>query len=495
MKMPSAQDVNVARCFALVAHEHPDHEAIVAADIVLSYAKLWRIVRGFAVRMQQLGIGRESLVAIHSRDMVACVASMMATSLLGAGFAAFDRRLLADGGPVRATHVLRSPDAPPHPDVTYHLMDATWPQAAPPAPASNGSEFPSYADARDPWWFVQTSGTTGEPKYLSLSQQDVYHRSLAVESDFRPLHTRLCSLFPCNTRPFFARANAALLNACTVVDTVDFSFMQAKGVNLVCGAPAVASEYLGNSRISPKIAVLQVSGAKTPDADAMRFLQSFETVEDVYGASETSKTFVNVKGVDSGQLTTRGKPLDSELQIVGADGKPVPASGTLGIVRVRNNYMASSYIGAPKASQRAFRDGWFYPGDVASWGSAGELVVAGRLDDIVNLGGIKINLADVDEVLCSVDGISTAAAFHAPAEPHHPPRLMAMVTLSSLGDAEKCVAAAHAACRERYGANVAPRAILVVPSIPVTADGAPRRKACMALAQAMMAKNIASRQL
>ncbi len=493
MPTASPQQMNIARCFARVVRENPDHKAIVAADITLSYAKLWRIVRGFATRMQELGIGRGSLVAVHSRDMIVCVASMMATSLLGAGHVSFEKRLVA-GGAVRPTHFLRSPEVPPHPGVSYRLIDPTWPQAAAPDPVSDGSEFAGYAKAEDPWWFVETSGTTGEAKYLSLSQRDVYYRSLAVQEDFRPRQTRFCSLFACNTRPFFARANAALLNACTIVDTVDIGFMQAHDVNLVCGAPRAATEWLDGRRIAPRIAVLQVSGAKLSDSDAISLLESFSTVEDVYGASETSKTFVNVKGLDGGRLTTRGKPLDSEVQIVGSDGVPVTGPGSSGIVRIRNNYMASSYLGAPAASQRAFRDGWFYPGDVASWGPAGELVISGRLDEIVNLGGVKVNLADVDEVLGSVQGIAGAAAFCDPTAPSTP-GLMAMVTVSDRTEADKCVSAAHSACRERFGSLVAPQFILVVPSIPMTGDGAPRRNECARLAKSLMAGNATVRQI
>ena len=482
--MTSAQPMNIGMCFARVANENPNHDAIVAADITLSYAKLWRIVRGFATRMQEVGIDRNSIVAVRSRDMIACVASMMATSLLGASYVSFEKWLLGDGV-VSPTHFLRSPDVSPYGGLNYHMMDANWPQAAPPNPNSDGSEFSGYADANDPWWYVHTSGTTGEPKYLSLSQRDVYFRSQAVREDFRSLHTRFCSLFPCTTRPFVARANAALLNACTIVDSIDIAFMQAHGVNFICGAPRTTMEWLAGRCILPKIPLLQVSGAKLSVADATSLLQSFETVEDVYGAGETNKSFVNVKTLDSGRMTTRGKPLDSEVQIVGTDGTPTTEPGLQGSIRIRNNYMSSIYIGAPKASERAFRDGWFYPGDLAEWGPSGELVIAGRVDEIINLGGVKVDPTNIDETLCSVDGISAAAAFRDPSE-HTPPRLMAIVTITNLAEADNCIAAAYLACGERFGANVAPQVILVVPTIPMTGDGAPRRTECQRLAHSII---------
>ena len=482
--MTVGQQMNIGMNFSRVAKANPNHEAIVAADITVTYGKLWRIVRGFATRMRELGIDRSSTVAVHSRDMIACVASMLAASLLGARYVSLEARLIGDGVIV-PTHILRSPEVKPFKDLTYHLMDARWPQAAP--PDQDSSEFPGYGSADDAWWVVHTSGTTGKPKYLNISQRAVLGRSMAVQADFRPGHTRFCSLFPCNTRPFFARANAALLNACTIIDTIDIAFMQAQGVNLVCGTPRTAMEWLSGRTIAPPMPLIQVSGAKLTDANAAALLRSFETVEDVYGSSETSKSFANVKTLNQGRVVTRGQSLDSEVEIIDMDGEPCTRPDLKGTVRIRNDYMASAYIAEPQATDKAFRDGWFYPGDLGCWGPAGELVIGGRSDEVINLGGEKIDPNIVDEVLCSVEGITFAASFRDPADVI-PPRLMAMVTVADLADADKCVAAAHLACRERLAAFIVPQMIFVVPSIPMTSDGAPRRTECQLLAQTLLKK-------
>src|SRR6185436_19391369 len=135
---------------------------------------------------------------------------------------------------------------------------------------------------------------------------------------------------------FFARANAALLNACTIIDTIDIAFMQAQGVNLLCGAPRTAMDWLSGRTIAPPMPLLQVSGAKLSDADAAILLQSFDTVEDVYGSSETSKSFVNVKTLNQGRVITRGQLLDSEVEIIGQDGEPCIGPSLRGTVRIRN---------------------------------------------------------------------------------------------------------------------------------------------------------------
>jgi acyl-coenzyme A synthetase/AMP-(fatty) acid ligase len=58
--------------------------------------------------------------------------------------------------------------------------------------------------------------------------------------------------------------------------------------------------------------------------------------------------------------------------------------------------MAAAYVDDEPASQAAFRDGWFYSGD---WGALIQprlLRLAGRSDDLVNIGGIKLPAAQLE---------------------------------------------------------------------------------------------------
>ena len=478
--MTASQEFNIGRSFARVAKSNPELEAVVAADLRLTYAKLWRITCGFAVKMQELSIDRTSTVAVHTTDMIVSLATMLAASLLGARYVALERRLYADNI-VAPTHCIRSPEVQPFSGIDYMMIGADWALAAPAEIVSDECSLPGYADSSDPWWILHTSGTTGRPKYLIISQKTVYDRSLAVRKDFVPAVTRFCPIFPCFSRPFFVRATAALLNGCTIIDSIEVSFILAQRTNLVCGSPRATLEWLGGRTISPRIPVLQVSGNKLSDAGATELLRSFEVVEDVYGSSETNKSFVNEKRLDGERLITVGRPQDSDVEIVGDDGKPC-STGENGMVRIRNGYMANAYIAEPAASARAFRDGWFYPGDIGYWGNSGELVVNGRVDDLINLGGVKIDPLEVEAALKSADGISAAAVFADPVE-LTPPRLVAMITLSKGSSPDVCVAQAHSRCTENLGDARTPHIIYVVPQIPMNIDDTPNRSECRIMAK------------
>jgi long-subunit acyl-CoA synthetase (AMP-forming) len=54
------------------------------------------------------------------------------------------------------------------------------------------------------------------------------------------------------------------------------------------------------------------------------------------------------------------------------------APGKDGSVRIRSRHAAIGYIGDAKASKSAFRDGWFYPGDIGFLTEDSLLVIVGR---------------------------------------------------------------------------------------------------------------------
>jgi acyl-coenzyme A synthetase/AMP-(fatty) acid ligase len=98
-----------------------------------------------------------------------------------------------------------------------------------------------------------------------------------------------------------------------------------------------------------------------------------------------------------------------ELQIVDEDGNQLP-DGERGQIRYRTRVMASEYYKNAEASAKSFRDGWFYPGDLG-WLIVGGLYIGGRETEVINLNGVKIDPAVLDEVALELEIYKEAAAF------------------------------------------------------------------------------------
>ncbi|MDP6819790.1 MAG: AMP-binding protein [Alphaproteobacteria bacterium] len=75
------------------------------------------------------------------------------------------------------------------------------------------------------------------------------------------------------------------------------------------------------------------------------------------------------------------------------------ATGEVGEIRFRGKHFPTSYQGNAEATARAFRDGWFYPGDLASINSAGYVFLKGRSDDVINNEGAKFYPIEVENIL------------------------------------------------------------------------------------------------
>jgi acyl-CoA synthetase (AMP-forming)/AMP-acid ligase II len=404
------------------------------------------------------------------------VASIFALSALGAQYMVVDRDFIV-GGRKGITHYLRSPERKGVPGLPYTVMDASW---SPKVKATEPQDIarPGFADPADTCWILGSSGTTGRPKFVSIDQATVWKRLAVVRSDFVPGKTRVLLLFGCNTRPFGIRAVAALLSGCSIIDSHDLPFLYRHGVNLVCGSPAQLPEWLKGRTLSPRIERLQVSGARLDDALVDSLLHSFDQVEDVYGSSETIVAYVTARRRTSDGIRRSGRMVAAEVEIVDDAGLPV-AKGAAGAVRIRNGHMATGYDDLPDETARRFRGGWFYPGDLATWNADGTLNVLGRSDDVVNLGGRKINLGDLDASLRASGAAVQACSFVDPFS-NGVDRLAAVLQLRPGSETGPAVRASWEACAKVFGTDIAPATILVVDAMDMTQDGVPRRKLCRA---------------
>ncbi len=482
------QTSNIAAAVYRHAQTAPDQEALVALDIRLSYRALWQISLVFAARMKALGVGRGTMVFVHSRDAIASVAVMLGTQLLGSRFELYSEQGVArtPTGFLLYSPDQREPDGLPD-TLSAVQMTPAWSPKHTKVPDATPESCPGYLNADDSWWTMYTSGTTGKPKALLLSYRMAFDRSAAVRGDFSGAETRFCSLFPCTVRPFFVRAMAALLNGSTIVDSLDPAFLIKEQVTLVAGAPRHATDWAAKSRATRKLPKLQVSGAALSKLQIEDLLRHFDVVEDVYGSSETNKAYVTYYRAGPDGIESAGVPQDSVVEIVDDQGQPCKA-GAPGLIRIKNTYSVDHYEDAPEATSRTFRDGWFLPGDRASWSESGALSILGRTDTLLNVDGDKIDPVAIESVLMSVSGVRLAAVFRDP-RPESGPVILAAFELEPEANHDRTLESAIRKCLAEIGPRWTPATAIVLPAIPTTPDGTPRRQECAALAQKMFAQS------
>jgi acyl-CoA synthetase (AMP-forming)/AMP-acid ligase II len=81
----------------------------------------------------------------------------------------------------------------------------------------------------------------------------------------------------------------------------------------------------------------------------------------------------------------------------------------LGAIEVRGPYVTAGYHGRPRAQDEAFDGEWFRTGDLGGIDAAGNLTIAGRAKEVVQVGGFNVFPAEVESFLLTHPGIGQAS--------------------------------------------------------------------------------------
>lgn len=128
-----------------------------------------------------------------------------------------------------------------------------------------------------------------------------------------------------------------------------------------------------------------------------------------YGLTEASRTsFISLSKAGPVYYRSAGRPMKHvEVQIHDADARALPA-GETGEVVIRGPAVTRGYWRNPDETAAVFRGGWLHTGDLGHLDADGYLWITGRSKDVINVGGYKVNPADVEAVLLQWPGVRDA---------------------------------------------------------------------------------------
>lgn len=165
--------------------------------------------------------------------------------------------------------------------------------------------------------------------------------------------------------------------------------------------------------------LVQVGGARMTREFTERIAPTLGcSLQQVFGMAEGLLTFSRPDDPAESVLTTQGKPISDadELRIVDEDGNVLPA-GCIGELITRGPYTLRGYYGVPEYNKRAFtEDGFYRTGDLARLTEDGDLVIEGRIKDMIIRGGDKISAGEVEDHLLALPSIAQAAVIGVPDE-------------------------------------------------------------------------------
>jgi fatty-acyl-CoA synthase len=295
---------------------------------------------------------------------------------------------------------------------------------------------------QDEWEAISlnyTSGTTGNPKGVVYHHRGAYLNAICnLVTWSMPQHAVYLwtlPMFHCNgwTFPWSMAANAGTNVCLRKVDAaLIFELIKKHKVTHYCGAPIVHSTLINAPEELKKGIAHKVHGMVAAAAPPAAMIEGMERMgfdithvyglTEVYGPATVCAKHEEWNSLDIAERTRlNGRQgvrylMEEGLSVMDAETmQPVPADGeTMGEIMFRGNITMKGYLKNPKATEEAFRGGWFHSGDLAVMQPDGYVKIKDRSKDIIISGGENISSLEVEDVLYRHPAVVGAAVVARP---------------------------------------------------------------------------------
>jgi len=279
------------------------------------------------------------------------------------------------------------------------------------------------ADADDMAMLLYTSGTTGDPKGVMLTHENLcsstemaYQNALGIE-DVRSvsslplshiygvivmnmglkLGSRARILRGWDTRAVFEAIQELKVNRLSVVPTM---------LNYMLNFPE-RDQYDTSS-----LEQVGSGGAAIPEAVRVEFEKEFNcTVKQGYGLSETAAVLTSYKKDEPYVVGSVGRPAPGvEACVMDNENRRIDA-GESGEICARGLHIMRGYLNKEEATKEAIIDGWLHTGDIGHIDENGYVFITDRKKDMIIKGAENISPKEIEEGIYTHPAVSEAAVF------------------------------------------------------------------------------------
>ncbi|MBV7671575.1 AMP-binding protein [Streptomyces halstedii] len=500
--------LSLRELFADSAARRPDKTAAVDAHHRVTYAELAQEADRIASGLLALGVRGRDRVVVHLPNRI----SFLSTVIALAGIGAIPVLALPGHRRDEILHLARASEAVAYigpdrfqgfdfralardvrrdaPGLRHVVIDGQAEEFTPLSELARSGvrELPP-VDSSEVALLLLSGGTTGVPKLIPRTHDDYAYNIAAcarvVEFDDSGVYLA-ANPVPHNAALGCPGALGAVLLGGKAVLAANpspdhvFPLIRDEGVTLTTLVPALALLWAEAARATPidmSGMIMQVGSSKFGPAAAERVSGSLGCrIANVYGIGEGLITHTRLDDPPEVVFGTEGRPVcpDDEIRIVDADEKDV-AVGVTGELLTRGPYTIRGYFAAPEHNRRSFtEDGFYRSGDLARLTEDGNVVIEGRLKDIIHHLGEKVSAEEVEGHVLTYPGVRDTAVVGVP-DGDLDERVVVFAVLGDDADGEAAPVTLRSVREHMRARGLAsykmPDEVVVVPDLPRTPVG------------------------
>ena len=406
------------------AKECPEKLAVIAGEKSATYSNLADLARGYAAYLRSKGLNKGDIAVVRASQTLDYVVAYLAVHTAGGVIASAEKNVPTDGiisiaKTVGAKMIISNEgESLPCEDI-ISIDSATVLEDA---NTAEPMEFP-LPDENDSADILFTTGTTGASKGVELS-----HKALVATAENLiygcgyKKDTRIIVPGPLNHANPIRKVMATIVNGSTIqllngmtnINAFYAALDNPQGVIACCLPPAairtlftLTGDTLGN--YADRIDFIESATAPLPEPDKLRLCRLLPNTRlyNNYGSSEAASVCMYDYNANPGKSGCIGKVMiKSEVLIVDDDRNVMKSSkDNMGYLACAGDTVMKGYINEPELTKQVLVDGVVYTNDVGYIDEEGFVYIVGRADDVINVGGLKVAPAEVEEVALAMDGI------------------------------------------------------------------------------------------
>ena len=328
-----------------------------------------------------------------------------------------------------------------------------------------------------------TSGTTGDPKAVPLTHENIFDNIKACMEhvpDLRPGES-LLNVLPnfhafgftiCCVLPFVLGASQVLVANFMPPSNTLKAIEEAKPdvlllVPTMLGFAASMLERMGKKLSGLILVIAGGDRYNTKMDDRVTATFGIPMIEG-YGITECSPVLAVNPTPSVRKLGTVGPALPRfQLKLKSENGEELPIPGE-GVLWCKGPSVTTGYYHAPEINKERFIDGWFNTGDYVRIDEDGYITILDRVTDIIIVGGFNVYPQEVEAILSEHPAVNTAVVVGTPNDMSGE---VPKAFIIKEKDSEVTERELVNFCKERLSHYKVPRAVEFVESLPISATG------------------------